>query len=540
MRHPAKRFFAVASLGAAVAAQDLVWERGGVEDLYHLGSQSKFIGDVDGDGYDDLITPVGWAPRNGQSSRNELWILSGRDGRTLRVRPEYSTHYPSYVEWGGAGDMDGDGGPDYFFLVYEGYPLFQSVVEVRSASDDRLILKMVRPDCPCYFFEGILGGRDLDGDGRADLIGRRRGDQNLGVVKAVRHDGSTLWEQHGTIQRQYWIHYDRFLNTGWVGDLDRDGADDFVLGGYDQSIDAIVAMVLSGRTGRVIVQGASALYYAQIGWCADGCGDVDRDGVPDFVASSWGGQGLDSVQMFSGRDGRLLRIWTDYPGPGQFMRAGGHDYDRDGVPDVIANYGPVEILSGRDGGRLHRLVNAGLTDETGRPQPGNPYPVFLVPYPGYGSGAFPPGRIRLYRGAPAGVEPFGTACTGTLPAAPAMGVRDLEGTGTRLHLSNAPAAAAAILVLGFSQTSWQGIPLPAPLDAFGFPGCSLYTSGDAFAFTTTGTAGQGLGFASFDLPLALKPKSEGRLLLHGQWLVLDPRSPNVFRGGVSDAALWRH
>src|SRR5688500_322666 len=112
------------------------------------------------------------------------------------------------------------------------------------------------------------------------------------------------------------------------------------------------------------------------------------------------------------------------------MRGGGHDYDRDGVPDVAFLWGTatvgeggIHVCSGRDGAWTHRVLfcpnqggtsrscaygNLGSSIEVGSPQPGNPYPVFLFPEPYYGrwtsgSGTWPLGRIRMYRGTPPGV-----------------------------------------------------------------------------------------------------------------------------------------
>lgn len=75
-----------------------------------------------------------------------------------------------------------------------------------------------------------------------------------------------------------------------------------------------------------------------------------------------------------------------------------------------------------------------------------------------------------------------------------------------------------------------------PLDALGFPGCSLFTSIDALALTTSGTVGLDRGYAFFDLPLPLQPTGRGTLV-YGQWLTLDPSVPG---GGVTEAHWWRH
>ena len=138
------------------------------------------------------------------------------------------------------------------------------------------------------------------------------------------------------------------------------------------------------------------------------------------------------------------------------------------------------------------------------------------------------GRLRLWRGSPAGVRVYGAACRGSLATTPRIGIRDLSGTGIRLHLSDAAPGAPAALLLGLSRP-------PLDLDLFGFLGCKLYTSVDLVLVTVTGRKGISKGYASLDLPLKLS--ATGTLTLHGQWLSLDTGKLKL--GGLSDAILWR-
>jgi hypothetical protein len=86
---------------------------------------------------------------------------------------------------------------------------------------------------------------------------------------------------------------------------------------------------------------------------------------------------------------------------------------------------------------------------------------------------------------------FGSGCAGIngVITQTASGHPDI-GTPVSYNVANGPVNSLAILVLGFSRTSWSGIPLPLPLGASA-PGCSIYT--DLVVALNTLTNGQGGG-----------------------------------------------
>ena len=80
----------------------------------------------------------------------------------------------------------------------------------------------------------------------------------------------------------------------------------------------------------------------QFGWIARSIGDVDRDGVPDLVTSAPtknpGGQNAGRVYAYSTRTGKLL--WSVDGKPGDQLGIGieaAGDVNRDGIPDVVAS-----------------------------------------------------------------------------------------------------------------------------------------------------------------------------------------------------------
>lgn len=145
------------------------------------------------------------------------------------------------------------------------------------------------------------------------------------------------------------------------------------------------------------------------------------------------------------------------------------------------------------------------------------------------TGTFNPGRFAIYNYSQSAhrtqfpvagaFTPVGTGCAGSA-GTPLLFAPNppMVGTSFPLVLSNLPPTAPTILALGFSNTSWQGLPLPLDLGILGAPGCTVHTSVDAmlFAVNTSGTA-----FISLQIPSTLTPSTAGPLL-HSQGVVLDP------------------
>ena len=115
---------------------------------------------------------------------------------------------------------------------------------------------------------------------------------------------------------------------------------------------------------------------SEFGWVARKTGDLDGDGVIDFVTTAPSFQsGAGKAYVYSSQDGLLL--FTRVGQPGERLgngAAGAGDVNRDGTPDVILGApggiplggpGHAYVLSGKDGSLLHDFTAGESGDSFG-------------------------------------------------------------------------------------------------------------------------------------------------------------------------------
>jgi hypothetical protein len=340
-----------------------------------FGYSVSSVGDLNADGYSEII--VG-AHNNdsGAAQGGAAYLYDGQNGNLLykTVGTDSSGEYGKSVN--DVGDVNMDGYPDYIVgAASADYNLNNMVgrATVYSGLDNSVLYSEQGVEEFEYFGDAVSGAGDLNGDGYADfIVGARL--YNGGLSQRGRFkvfsgaDGSLIYEKMGgnggdTLG----------FSVGRLGDVNDDGFDDFLAG--SPNIDVGVAYtgqvrVYSGATGNVLFSVAGDSEQ-RIGAKAEGVGDVNGDGVADFVTGNpydlLNGINFGSATLVNGATGTIIytilgESKSDYLGSSVGSVG---DVNNDGYSDFMVGIprddtwsedaGMVRVYSGIDGAVLQTL-----------------------------------------------------------------------------------------------------------------------------------------------------------------------------------------
>ena len=268
------------------ATQDVTLTGESTGALTGFGASVASAGDVNEDGFDDVIVGAPLYPGGGNRPGRAYVFFGGAAPNAVPDRVfngiAFNDQLGSVV--GSAGDMNGDGHPDVFasapanstgaqgagaIYVWFGGPAFDATADLTvlgSGVNDGLM--------------DAANAGDVNDDGFSDLIGAGRSQVRVWFGGSPPNPVPDL-----TLGRTY-------ATVAGAGDVNGDGIDDFVVGAPHY--------YSGGSSGRVSVYfGASSvdtledLSYVgepsggQIGICVAGGGHVDGPGPSDVIASTY-------------------------------------------------------------------------------------------------------------------------------------------------------------------------------------------------------------------------------------------------------------
>ncbi|HEX6291769.1 MAG TPA: integrin alpha [Herpetosiphonaceae bacterium] len=263
-----------------------------------FGSGAAGAGDVNRDGYGDLIVGAQFVSANGARA-GRIYLFSGRDGALLWLRDGAAAGDRLGSAVGLVGDVNHDGVPDQVAGAMGAGRKGGGAAYVFSGVDGSIIYTLHPTGNPVLFGRFFaLGAGDVNGDGTPDIFvadyNARRGandlDDPLGLGTGRAYvfsgaDGSRLLVLNAEQKN------DGFGPGRGVGDVNRDGYGDLIVAAYSSSDGAPLggkAYLYSGRDGSIIRTFTSSLANEFLGVDAIGIGDTNGDGLTDYVLTGFG------------------------------------------------------------------------------------------------------------------------------------------------------------------------------------------------------------------------------------------------------------
>jgi hypothetical protein len=338
----------------------------------HFGTSVAGAGDVNGDGHADLLVGAPEADPNGPSS-GRAQVFSGRDGSVLYTIDGLAAGDECGYAVGGAGDLNRDGFADFIVGSHLADAPRPDTGTARVFSGrDGSVLFSLRGDVEGDHFGAWVGGvGDVNADGNLDFMITAPW-SDVGFIKSGSarvfsgRDATILYTFHGEGGGHEFGT--AFANCG---DLDGDGHADLCIAEPEHKLfgdDSGAVQIHSGRTGarlRTLYGGGAYEYFG----LTLGAGDCDGDGVADLVIGAFlhdtGAPNGGAVFIYSGAT--LTRIFAAYGSTNTEQLGRGVDFagdlDGDGLGDFVAGI-PRYDVPATDAGGLRAYCGAASAPAT--------------------------------------------------------------------------------------------------------------------------------------------------------------------------------
>lgn len=328
--------------------------------------------DLDGDGRGDLLVGAPYDDPNGISAAGSAYVLSGVTGALIWRIDGDKVEEKMGSSVAALGDIDGDGLEDMVIgshAAWAGNIRKAGLAIAVSGGTGSLLHSFHGPHYNAHFGFSVAGPGDLDGDGVPDIVVGGYGVETYGINNAgavVAYSGTTgaeIWRYDGLRKRAH-----RGEQLAPAGDVNGDGVPDILDGsprseGKPYALYAGSIAVHSGVDGSIFMEIRGQNDLDVLGAAVAPAGDLDGDGLADFMAGSPGEDPngkLDAgtVFFYAGADGSVLaRI--DANGQGDrlgWSLAGAVDGDGDGSLDHLFG-APGHAIGGLgpDAGRMFQV-----------------------------------------------------------------------------------------------------------------------------------------------------------------------------------------
>jgi hypothetical protein len=346
---------------------------GAEDDLY--GTSVRGAGDINGDGYDDLVVGAPFDDDN-EFQSGSVYVYygsaTGIDSTSEdKIIVSDGRSYEYFGHTSGAGDFDGDGygdlvlgayGDDEFWLDTGATYIYYGSADGIDITSEQRLLASDRGDSD-RFGNAVSGAGDLNGDGYDDLVVGADNDDHAGAYSGsayVYYGSATGIDSASEVKltASDAESRDAFgVSVSGAGDVNGDGYDDLIIGADGDEVGkepyAGSAYMYPGSVFGIDaasvqkISASDASEGAYFGVSVSAAGDLDGDGYADLVLGAFGdGTVADyggSAYVYYGSAAGIdigsehkLTAWDlaahDWFG---FSVSGAGDLDGDGYDDVI-------------------------------------------------------------------------------------------------------------------------------------------------------------------------------------------------------------
>ncbi|MDP6933516.1 MAG: MopE-related protein, partial [Myxococcota bacterium] len=308
----------------------------------------------------------------------------------------------------GSGDVDGDGYADLLVGAHgndEGasYAGAAYLIVGADLSDSTMDLGdstyKFTGDSTDYAGAGLAMAGDVDGDGRTDILIGSYGDDDGADTAGAAHlvlasslDSDRIFELEDSDYKFTGQDEDHYagMSVSGAGDVDDDGFDDLLVGAHEYDHDdydeGAAYLILGGSLGSDSTMSLSeadhrfigAYTYSEAGTLVTHAGDLDADGLADIMIGAPGdrtggascgayhlvmGASLGGATDFDLGDADHTIVGESWDSGVGSKGAGAGDVDDDGFDDLLLGH-VNDDTEGYNAGAAFLLLSSSLTDDT--------------------------------------------------------------------------------------------------------------------------------------------------------------------------------